>query len=364
MTQTLTSTTTRSRERQWVQRHALRERLREPGRLSEPLTEERRAVAQALGRIARAPAFGSATPPRPTLTGARKSCLARPWRGAQPHHRSYQGLRGSSLLLRVDRAGYRCGDHAVACRTASHRGPHRRRARRRRRCGPVAQRHGAATVGGVRRPRDRADFAAAHVLVRVCVAALTGAEPMALTVVQRCAECGAAHGPPVLAESVGVQISLPRTMGVRRCDRRIRACGCRCGTLRPTPDRARGDAERPVARGVAAADAAATPHHAFLRYWVRKEALVKVGRTRLEDLPGIDLSALPTGPLHELPRTGCWERWHILDWSDDQAGVVGSAATRAPAPVQFVRRLGEGFVYQAAAPDPLFVQCEALGSTR
>lgn len=67
---------------------------------------------------------------------------------------------------------------------------------------------------------------------------------------------------------------------------------------------------------------------AFLRLWVRKEALIKLGVTTIESLSRVDLSSMP----HEqiLERLQSWHvmhgATHFSEWYDPILQVSGSAA--------------------------------------
>jgi 4'-phosphopantetheinyl transferase len=190
-------------------------------------------------------------------------------------------------------------------------------------------------AGALRFPRDRTDFAAAHALVRLCAAEMSGASPTQLTLVQRCDECGGGHGRPALAEDTGLQVSLSHTAGY---------VAAMAGAGPVGVDVERGDDSRidpdlmrsALSPSEVAAVDAATPWRVFLRQWVRKEALVKVGRMRLEDMAGVDLSALPAEARDRLPKTAHWEAWHVLDWSDPEGVFLGSAVSVGPARLQIL----------------------------
>lgn len=71
--------------------------------------------------------------------------------------------------------------------------------------------------------------------------------------------------------------------------------------------------------------AAVRPEMAFLRQWVRKECLVKLGRATLDDMGRLELEAAPLRPE---PRPS-WREWSPgllgLDWADAGNDAVGAA---------------------------------------
>lgn len=159
------------------------------------------------------------------------------------------------------------------------------------------------------RLEDRASYRAAHLLVRACAAELLGCAPATLTVAQRCEVCGARdHGRPHLEEHPDVHVSLSHTRGHVAAAAAWTPCGVDVERLRPIapPPLALSPAE---SRWLAAQDDPA----AFLRLWVRKEALVKAGFARPDRLAEVDaLEVVPDAD--------------VADWSDDEA--VGALVVR------------------------------------
>lgn len=143
-------------------------------------------------------------------------------------------------------------------------------------------------------PALRADFIAAHVLVRLCAARLLGRAADSLVLEQHCPGCGSdGHGRPGLAGLPQVYVSLSHTTGVVAAAAGHEPVGVDV-ERRALPDRVRGAADRVLS----AAERAAMREHAdpdayFLRQWVRKECFVKLGRTTLGGLAALDLSGLP-----------------------------------------------------------------------
>ncbi len=164
---------------------------------------------------------------------------------------------------------------------------------------------------------DRRDFVAAHVLARQCVAEVMKVDPAEVTIWQRCATCGGQHGKPVVLDAPAIDVSWSHGGGHVAA---VAGAGRLGIDLEPT----RGP-RRPVAirSALASAEArwvraAADPHAAFTRLWVRKEALIKVGELTLSTLSTVDFTG-PSGEL--LPR---WRGITITGW--ETAHVVGAVA--------------------------------------
>ncbi|MDF5755911.1 phosphopantetheinyl transferase-like protein [Spongiactinospora sp. TRM90649] len=182
----------------------------------------------------------------------------------------------------------------------------------------------------MRRPADRADYIAAHLLARHCAAELLGRPPGTLTLAQRCGDCDATgHGRPYFAEAPEVGVSLTHTRGY--------VCAA------AGPGKVGVDAERvpdgPFDDAVAGQSlapgevAVVTGNRALIRQWVRKESLVKRGELTLAGLRSLDLSALP---LDEpgVARALRWQGRHLLEWAEGD--VLVTAITDSPARRSFV----------------------------
>ncbi|MDQ3898414.1 MAG: 4'-phosphopantetheinyl transferase superfamily protein [Actinomycetota bacterium] len=188
--------------------------------------------------------------------------------------------------------------------------------------------------------RDRRDFVAAHVLARVAGAGVLGVDPGSLTLVQRCDRCGEPHGVPSFAEAPGVGVSVSHTRGYVAAavgpgqvgvDTEGTASGFRLDE---------GLASYVLAPGERALLAAAPDRrHAFVRLWVRKEAMVKCGRGSLDDLSAVDVSTTPLVDLSSAPaciRDG--DGQFLLEWQDPEQGVLGAAVTAQPPRLAILRR--------------------------
>ncbi|MFI6843610.1 4'-phosphopantetheinyl transferase superfamily protein [Kitasatospora sp. NBC_00085] len=181
-----------------------------------------------------------------------------------------------------------------------------------------------------RRDSGRADFTAAHILVRLCAARLLGVPAAGLTLAQNCPDCGKAdHGRPYLPDHPDVHVSLSHTHGVIAAAAGHQPIGVDVELA------TRGGALPDVARRVLApaelrlVEAHPEPGVAFLRQWVRKESLIKLGRTSLDGLSAVDLSALPLDIPADRPLRSRYQDLHLLDWTDAAHGAAVSAVSTA-----------------------------------
>ncbi|MFJ3960558.1 4'-phosphopantetheinyl transferase family protein [Streptomyces sp. NPDC090036] len=174
-------------------------------------------------------------------------------------------------------------------------------------------------AGALRSAGDREDFLAAHALVRLCAGRLLGRPAQSLTVVQSCGSCDRPHGRPRLLEAPGTGVSLAHTRGWVAAAAAHGPVGVDVETLDGHP------LDQRVAEAVcneeelAAVRAAEDPRRAFLRQWVRKESLVKVGAATLDGAARLDLPVYGQRPAR-------WRGWRLLDWGSDRA--VGCVAAR------------------------------------
>ncbi|WP_455353902.1 4'-phosphopantetheinyl transferase family protein [Streptomyces sp. SYSU K217416] len=167
---------------------------------------------------------------------------------------------------------------------------------------------------------DRDDFLAAHALVRLCAGRLLGRPAHSLTVVQSCGECDRPHGRPRLVESPGLGVSFAHTRGWVAAAAARGPVGVDLEADDGGPLDWRTAEHACSARELAAVRAHSNPRRAFLRQWVRKESLVKVGVATLDEPARLDLPVYGDEP----PR---WQGWRLTDWGGD-AGVVGCVAAR------------------------------------
>lgn len=179
---------------------------------------------------------------------------------------------------------------------------------------------------------DRDAYVAAHLLVRHCAAALTGRPVEALTLVQQCAECGSTeHGRPSIEGLPDLHVSLAHTRGAV-------AAGADRQPIGVDVERSlAGDLDPAVLRltltpaettRVCSAD---DPPAAFLRHWVRKECLVKVGAVTLDGLSRVELDPTTEDAAEGGRTRGRFGPLHLVDWFDSALDVgVGVAAARPP----------------------------------
>ncbi|MQS12040.1 4'-phosphopantetheinyl transferase superfamily protein [Streptomyces kaniharaensis] len=181
-----------------------------------------------------------------------------------------------------------------------------------------------------RKESGRRDFTAGHVLVRLCAARLLGVPVTTLTLAQNCPDCGRAdHGKPFLPDHPDVHVSLSHTHGVVAAAAGFDPVGvdvelaARGGTLRGVAERVLTPAE------LALVDAAPEPERAFLRLWVRKESLIKIGRASMDTLSEVDLSAVPLDVPADGPLRSRYRDLHLLDWTDPGHGAAVAAVSTA-----------------------------------
>lgn len=167
-----------------------------------------------------------------------------------------------------------------------------------------------ARAGRFRLERDSSDFVAAHLLARECAAARTNRSPAEVVIGQTCTSCNrTGHGRPSVAGEPHLGVSLSHSRGV------VAAAACR-GRIGVDVER-RGRAcpdERLLASVLTPGEraqlaTASEPSLAFLRLWVRKEALVKLGEAQLDRLDEVDVIDL--GSAAPIGRAGWTVRQHV-----------------------------------------------------
>lgn len=175
-------------------------------------------------------------------------------------------------------------------------------------------------LAALRSPADRADFLAAHALVRLCAARLLSVPVGSLTVVQHCPSCSRPHGRPSLAGEPGVGISLSHTSGFVAAAAADGPVGVDIELVRDEPLDWRVAELAASPDEFAALRRSARPERDFVRQWVRKEALVKVGVTSLDDMAEIHL------PVTDSPVE--WGDWRLDHWTASGSRAVGCVASR------------------------------------
>ncbi|VVE37384.1 phosphopantetheinyl transferase [Pandoraea capi] len=193
------------------------------------------------------------------------------------------------------------------------------------------------------RPADRDDYVAAHILARVAAARVTGcsdtpgAAARTYILVQRCEQCGGAHGRPRLPAHPGLHVSLSHTRGAVAAACAIAPVGI---DIEHWDEALSLDIDLPGVNArersrLGAFASVAFTHHApspralaWLRLWTRKESLVKVGGTTLESMSAIDLSGLPMSetPLRVWQRRVTHDIWSMTDWLDPMLRITGTVS--------------------------------------
>ncbi|MFV0136410.1 4'-phosphopantetheinyl transferase family protein [Streptomyces sp. HMX87] len=178
----------------------------------------------------------------------------------------------------------------------------------------------------------RRDFIAAHVLVRLCAGRLLGVDPAGVAFAQHCPECSESdHGRPLLTDRPDVHLSLSHADGVVAAAAGYVPVGI--DVERRAQRRAQGRRANVMRHVLTAAEldlvaAHSDPDYAFLRQWVRKEALIKLGRTAMDSLGVLDLSALPL----DADRTPLrFENLFVMDLMDYRRDAVVTAVSAEPA---------------------------------
>lgn len=183
-------------------------------------------------------------------------------------------------------------------------------------------------VARFHREGARRDFVAAHLLVRLCAGQLLGIAPTEVAFAQYCPACrGTDHGRPLLTDRPDVHLSLSHADGV------VAAAAGHVPVGIDVERRARARGTDVMQRVLTAAEldlvtAHSDPDYAFLRQWVRKEALIKVGRADLDSLGVLDLSALPLDA-EGIPLR--FEDLYVMDLTDCRRDALVTAVSATPA---------------------------------
>lgn len=184
----------------------------------------------------------------------------------------------------------------------------------------------------LRRPGDRDDFLAAHLLLRVCAARLLGVGAGGISIVQRCATCGGPHGRPEIVGYPGVGASLAHSRGVVAAAAGVGRVGVDVEAFPPVGDLAAGDLSAGLSTAeIRAVESAADPARALLLAWTRKEACLKAGLVDVDGLDRFDLSALPldSPSADRRVRSVPQGAWTVHDWRDGTVGAIGAVVTPA-----------------------------------
>lgn len=184
---------------------------------------------------------------------------------------------------------------------------------------------------------DRQDYVAAHVLARLCAAAVCHVPVGRLTWRQLCPQCGGRHGRPSVAEAPDLKLSLAHTPGHVVAAAATGPIGVDVEAVQPGLHLAHlapavlSDAE------VRVLGAAPDREVAFLRQWVRREALVKVDALTLDTLRTVDVSALPAGEPTDGWAVHRWGGFVLTDWRLGRAvGATTAQQQAVPRPLSSV----------------------------
>ena len=176
-------------------------------------------------------------------------------------------------------------------------------------------------AAGFRFDADRDDFVAAHLLVRVCAAEVTGRSPHRLTLVQRCRRCDGPHGRPSIVEAPEFAVSMSHTRGHVAASISLAATGVDVERL----DRRQPRGIEDVALTAVEATFVRTAldeGRALLDLWVRKEAIIKARGTDLGQLASIEV--VRDGRIAD-----AWEDLRLTGWHDNGRVIAACAATTA-----------------------------------
>jgi 4'-phosphopantetheinyl transferase len=182
-----------------------------------------------------------------------------------------------------------------------------------------------------RHESSRREFVAAHLLVRFCAARLLGVRPAEVAFAQRCPGCGQdGHGRPLLTDRPDVHLSLAHTDGVVAAAAGPAPVGIDVEAISRKAPEPELLAQVLTPAEVDLVTGHADPAGAFLRQWVRKEALIKIGRAELDTLSALDLSALPLEPSPAEPARHRFEDLHLVDVTDPLRGVLAAVVSPVP----------------------------------
>lgn len=164
--------------------------------------------------------------------------------------------------------------------------------------------------------RDRMQYLAAHSLARIVVGTHLGREPASVRFVARCKSCGGPHGKPHLDEpGADLEVSLSHS-GTRIVVAVARGVPVGVDVEQTSPPAGGAlpaevmlsSRERQVWEGLSRPDR----EPALLRYWVRKEAVLKATGDGLAVSPGLLTVSGPDEPAR------------LLDWAGPGPSPVGA----------------------------------------
>lgn len=199
--------------------------------------------------------------------------------------------------------------------------------------------HETLRAARFRSPEDRRDYLAAHLLVRRAAARLLPAGTPTVRLVQRCTTCGQdGHGRPSADGHPDLHLSLSHARGAVAAAAAWSPVGIDLEPrVRPGPPTGSLWSGTLTAAEQELLRALDDPCAGFLRLWVRKEALVKVGAAALDRLTDVDLSALPLDDGHGAGPPRRSGGWTITDWSDRDH--VAAVAAAGPVEIEVLARV-------------------------
>lgn len=175
---------------------------------------------------------------------------------------------------------------------------------------------------GYRSPQARTEFVGGHLLARLCVSKWLGTPSHAIELEQRCAGCGGPHGKPriVGAEALSVSISHSGGIVATAVTGHPSGVGVDIEMVSARAHRLSEPARRRVltAGEYQAVTDAADPDGEFLKLWVRKEALIKVGQADLDSMSQVKVQG------EDVVVGG----YRLFDFAgEDHVGAIASAVT-------------------------------------
>jgi len=202
----------------------------------------------------------------------------------------------------------------------------------------VAERDRWATL---RRPEDRAEFAAGRVLARRAVGVLLGVEPAEVQLHARCPICGGAHGKPVVVGRPEIGLSIAHAgerVGVAVAEGAQVGLDIERAVPLSDPLNPGAGVLHPLERDALAALPPARREPAFLRCWTRKEALLKAtGEALTTAMDALQVSA-PDEPPSVLRWPGAASRQVRLHDLEPGAGYAACVAALTDLPLRVSER--------------------------
>ncbi|OPG03935.1 hypothetical protein B1R27_27030 [Streptomyces sp. GKU 895] len=187
----------------------------------------------------------------------------------------------------------------------------------------------------------RTDYLAAHILVRLCAARLTGIPVRDLEIRQTCDECGARdHGRPFVPGWPDLGVSLSHTRGAVAAVAGWGVVGVDVENAAEATAFDRRVAHRVLtAAELRAVEGSRDPGRAFLSLWVRKEALIKTGGATVGTLRHTDVSA-PAETGGRGWSVHAYAGRYLADWASEDGSLMAAAVTDRPPDLVAVPRPG------------------------